>query len=337
MLDVSNATVNFKTYRGLSCKKLGLTIDGIDYILKFPANLKSKNMKNTTLSYSNSSVSEFLGSKIYEKFNIPVHDVQLVMYKGKLCALCKDFSYKGTLQEFQELKTTIYDDDTVEKQSDGTDTDLEDVLYIIRNQHILKQLPEYETFFWKMFVIDALIGNHDRNNGNHGVLRSNSISIAPVYDNGGCLSPTWDENKMKHWLQDDSKMTDLAYRVNTCCFKKNDKVINPFQLIESKYYPGLNNALCEVMLTPFTEIESVINSCEILTNTQKEFYVKLLKLRYDKLTVLSNSCHALTIMRYAETYGIPKSDIQSEIRRLMSVTGSKSVIELSGYIQDNFL
>lgn len=337
MLDVSNAFVNFSNYGGLACSKLGITLDGTDYMLKAPGNLKVKDVKNTKLSYSNSSVTEYLGSKIYEVFRIPVHEVQLVQYNGKICAMCKDFVKPNKLVEFRELISTYSVNGTFEIELFGTTTDLEEILDVMHNQHVLQQLPSYEDFFWKMFVVDALIGNHDRNNGNHGILQGKYLQIAPVYDNGGCLNPTWDDAKMQECLKYDSKMLDLAYRVNTCYFTKNNKAINPFQLLASKYYPGLNNALCEVMLTPFEAIKSVIDNCDILSDIQREFYTKLLKLRYAKLAEIAKDCYSLTIQRYIEVYGIDQSRISDEIHRLMSITGSKSLKELSEYIQDNFL
>lgn len=147
-LDELNLNLNLNTYGGISCSKVGITLNGDNYLLKFPGSIKNKNMKNVILSYSNSSISEYLGSKVYDAFGIPVHDVQLVIYKDKLCALCRDFTGTGELVEFRELKSTFLNDSLdTNDYSNGIDTDLDDVLFIIRNQHMLKCITNYERFF----------------------------------------------------------------------------------------------------------------------------------------------------------------------------------------------
>ena len=47
-----------------------------------------------------------------------------------------------------------------------------------------------------MFIVDALIGNWDRHNGNWGFLYNtvtDEIALAPGYDCGSCLFPQADE------------------------------------------------------------------------------------------------------------------------------------------------
>ncbi len=54
--------------------------------------------------------------------------------------------------------------------------------------------------FWDMFIIDALIGNTDRHNGNWGFLvntEMNEIKFSPIYDCGSCLNQCL---KMKNLL-----------------------------------------------------------------------------------------------------------------------------------------
>ena len=50
-------------------------------------------------------------------------------------------------------------------------------------------------FYYKMFIVDAFIGNKDRHNGNWALLQSSdNIRISPVYDCGSSLSPLVDES-----------------------------------------------------------------------------------------------------------------------------------------------
>lgn len=54
---------------------------------------------------------------------------------------------------------------------------------------ILKEIPDIQTRFWEQFIVDMLINNNDRNNGNWGVLYENGeYRLAPVFDNGASFS-----------------------------------------------------------------------------------------------------------------------------------------------------
>ena len=51
-------------------------------------------------------------------------------------------------------------------------------------------------WFWDMFIVDALIGNWDRHNGNWGFLYevdTDRMKIAPVYDCESFLFPQADD------------------------------------------------------------------------------------------------------------------------------------------------
>lgn len=48
-------------------------------------------MKNINLSYSNSPVCEYIGSKIYELIGMPVHNTILGVRNEKIVVACEDF------------------------------------------------------------------------------------------------------------------------------------------------------------------------------------------------------------------------------------------------------
>lgn len=77
MADFNGYEQNLRMYGGTAGRKMGITYNGKNYILKFPGNLKEQGMKNIQLSYSNSPVCEFIGSQIYEKLGFPVHETIL--------------------------------------------------------------------------------------------------------------------------------------------------------------------------------------------------------------------------------------------------------------------
>lgn len=95
-------------YGGTAGRKMGITYNGKDYLLKFPGNLKEQKMKNINLSYSNSPVCEYIGSKIYELVGLPVHNTILGTRNGKIVVACEDFLNDGDrLYEFDKIKVTF--------------------------------------------------------------------------------------------------------------------------------------------------------------------------------------------------------------------------------------
>ena len=62
LINFNNFQQNQRMYGGTAGRKMGITYNGKDYLVKFPGNLKEQKMKNINLSYSNSPVCEYIGS-----------------------------------------------------------------------------------------------------------------------------------------------------------------------------------------------------------------------------------------------------------------------------------
>ena len=65
--DFTDYHLGWNTYQGANGAKISIIIDGEEYMLKFPANAR----QNPALHYSNSIVSEFIGSRIFSILGIP--------------------------------------------------------------------------------------------------------------------------------------------------------------------------------------------------------------------------------------------------------------------------
>ena len=90
-MDFTNYEINkFKNYGGANCSKRCVVYHGETYMLKFPQETKI----NKEISYTNSTVSKYIGCKIYELLEIPVQETLLGTYtykgKEKLVVACKD-------------------------------------------------------------------------------------------------------------------------------------------------------------------------------------------------------------------------------------------------------
>ncbi|MBP2629496.1 MAG: hypothetical protein H6Q70_124 [Firmicutes bacterium] len=291
LIDFSGYEQNDRMYGGLSGNKVGICYEDENYILKFPGNLKGREMKNIQLSYSNSPICEYLGSHIYQKLGIPTHDTLLGTRNGKIVVACKDFLRRGDrLNEFREIKTT-YEPQFLDQNGDvtnGVGTDLNEIIDTMEKHPFLKGTPGVKERFWDMFVVDAYIGNSDRNNGNWGVIvrLDGKKELAPVYDNGGCLNNKWDDEKMDKILHDTAFLKAQAYNGVVCIFTLNDKKINPFQFIQKMEVSDCSLAVKRIV--PRIEkcklqIYRLIAATPVLSDIQKTFYRKMLNERLEKV------------------------------------------------------
>lgn len=291
MIDFNGYEQNQRMYGGTAGRKMGIFYEGKNYFLKFPGNLKEQGMKNIRLSYSNSPVCEFLGSQIYRMLGFEVHETILGERNGKVVVACGDFLEDGEiLYEFDKIKVTFEPHflDSSGNETNGVGVDLYEVLMTIQEHPFLKDIKGVREHFWDMFVVDAFLGNPDRNNGNWGIIlgRNGEKRIAPVYDNGNCLNCKWDEEKMKEVLEDGRRVEIEAYKGRRCIFELEGKKLNPYQLMEGMKYEECTRAVKRIvpkMEAAFTEIDEMIREIPVLSDVQKEFYHTMIKCRYEEV------------------------------------------------------
>lgn len=280
---------NQRLYGGTAGRKIGITYNGKEYLLKFPGNLKEQQMKNINLSYSNSPVCEYIGSKIYELIGLPVHNTILGMRNGKVVVACEDFLEDGDrLYEFDKIKVTFEPHflDSNGNETNGVGVDLYEIMMTIQEHPFLQDVSGVKERFWDMFIIDALIGNTDRNNSNWGIIlrKDGSKELAPVYDNGNCLNNKWDDEKMQIVMEDSAKMEAEAYKARRCIFELQGRRINPYHVMESMEYQECSEAICRLTSKIgycMDKIQAMIKEIPVLSETQKNFFITMIKYRYE--------------------------------------------------------
>ena len=278
MIDFSEATEELNNYRG-SEKKKTLIYNNKKYLVKFPDPIREKN-KN--ISYINNAFSEYIGSNIFKIVGFEVQNTILGTYnyngKEKIVCACEDFTDENhILYEFENIALSVNPDKKIE-------TELEDIIEVINVITKTMKVKELKEKFWDMFIIDSLIGNKDRHNGNWGILLNRITNIsefAPIYDCGSCLNSTLSDSEIENLSETEIK--DLA--INTySCIKENGKKINAMSYIKSLKNRDCNNAIFRVFdKIDLNKIEEFINNVEGITNIRKEFYKKIIKIRYDIL------------------------------------------------------
>ena len=281
-IDFTNCPVRNKTYAGANGSKISVIYDGHLYMLKFP----SAAALNKDMSYANGCISEYLGCHIFETVGIPVQKTLLGTYtkngKEKIVVACRDFTSSGVvLQDFASLKNTIID-----SVHNGYGTELDDILLAIDSQTAIDPTG-LRTWFWNVFIVDALIGNWDRHNGNWGFLYhvdTDRMELAPVYDCGSCLLPQADERIMEQALVNEDVMNARVYQFPTSAIKLDGRKINYYDFLMSAEEPECNAAIQRMVpKINLEQIKGFIEEVPFITELQKTFYKRYITARFEQI------------------------------------------------------
>lgn len=283
MIDFSNCDVNkFKYYGGKNGGKICIKYQGQDYMLKFP----SINEGISEHGYSNSCISEYVSCHILRTLGLNVQDTVLGTYcvngVQKIVVACRDFTTDNVVfRQFAELKNS-----QIESSKNGYGTELSEVLQTIDNQ-LVYDVQTLKSFFWDMFIADSFVGNFDRHNGNWGFLINENmqkIDIAPIYDCASCLYPQLTDEKISEIINNDSEMEARVFIFPTSALKIDNQKINYFDFISSLKNEECNLALARVFpKIDLDKINKLIDETPFISKIRKEFYKKILHLRYEKI------------------------------------------------------
>lgn len=283
-MDFTNCKrIKGRAYNGANGKKISIEYNGKQYMLKFPPSGKDK---PTDLSYTNSCFSEHIGSSIFNLLGIEAQNTILgtftVAENEKIVCACEDFTADGSLLfDFCSIKNTIID-----SEREGRGTELEDILETIEKQQFVDS-EKLLNRFWDTFIVDALLGNFDRHNGNWGFLynpKNEQSRLAPVFDCGSCLLPQADAKVMEKVLVDEDEMNARIYCFPTSAIHLDGRKINYYDFLSSGVNKDCNKALYRIMeRIDFDEINSLINNVEYASDLQKTFYKSYIRSRYDRI------------------------------------------------------
>lgn len=282
MINFTNCVEELNKFSGSEKKKTLIFEDKI-YLVKFPDPILDKN-KN--ISYINNSLSEYVGSNIFRLVGFETQETLLGKYKfngvEKTVCACLDFTDdENELYEFESIALSANPDKKI-------GTELEDILEILRNSKLFDYNSIQEKF-WDMFIIDSIIGNTDRHNGNWGFLvnkKTKKIEFSPIYDCGSCLNPMLEDSDIEKMSIEDFKNIVLnCYS----CLKENNKKINYMTFIKSRKNNECNEALKRMFnKIDIEKIDSFINDISCISDVRKDFYKKIISMRYDILKKVYN-------------------------------------------------
>lgn len=276
MIDFTNAIEEFNNYKG-SEKKKTLIYDNKKFLVKFPDPVREKN-KN--ISYINNAFSEYVGSNIFRISDFETQNTILGKYvyngKEKVVCACEDFTdEKHVLYEFENLALSTNPEKKIE-------TEIKDIMDVLEENNKLINASKVKGKFWDMFLIDSIIGNTDRHNGNWGFLlnkETGNVKFSPIYDCGSCLNPMIEDEVIEKLSETEIK--NLAINCYSC-LKENGKKINYMTYIKQMKNEECNKSIVRNFdKINIEKINEFIDKIECMSEIRKEFYRKIIKMRYE--------------------------------------------------------
>lgn len=209
------------------------------------------------------------------------------MYDDKVVVACKDFlADNERLWDFAVLKTSMPIYDAEGDVLTGSSTSLAETLSVIENHPDLGEIrDDLRERFWDMFIVDALIGNPDRNNGNWGIISDGkTFRLSPVFDNGSSFHFRKSDSQLQKMLADIKELQIQAYKGRVCIFEENGKQINPYKYIASLQNTDCNAAIKRIV--PRIDLDKIyqfIDDTPALSDSRKWFCKETIKIRTEEI------------------------------------------------------
>ena len=263
-----------ENYYGGSEQKIGIKYHGESYMLKF--------QKKTPFGLRFNTISEYLGCHIYQLLDMPCQETFLGTYQGNNVVACKLFNTNGK----QFVPFNDVGESTIEEDINHYQYDYEDIIKLLEANKKLTDVEETISFFFEIYIVDALLGNFDRHGGNWGFLKKNNkYTIAPVFDNGSCLYPNLtDEDEIKNIIHDQEQIDLRIFRFPTSQIRLNGNKSSYFDVISSLQFKEINKALLKIYpRINFEKIDFLIDSIDIISEIRKNFYKTMIRERCQKI------------------------------------------------------
>lgn len=291
------------SYGGMAGFKDGILYENAYWIIKYPKSTAGLT-DVAELSYVSSPLSEYLGSHIYEILGYDVHETMLCFRENKIAVACKDFRTDDQqLLEIRTLKNSANEElthlleTTFVSTSSSHMIDLDEILTHLRMNRNLKDVPGIIERFWDMLVVDILINNNDRNNGNWGILRDNAGSrLAPIFDNGAAFNSKTPDSKLYNLLQNED-LFERSVLNGATTFSREGKRISAHQMLNldipelrmaiQKNVPKIQSNLEAIKglieAVPYDYTTPTGKVLSVCTDIRKEFYIRSIQMRFDKM------------------------------------------------------
>lgn len=272
-MDFSRCKLSGKYYGG-SEKKLGIILDGTEYMLKF--------RKETAFGIRNNHFTEYIGSHIFAALGFNAQETYLGTYRSSQVVACRDFNVDGV----QFVPFNDVGESTLDQDKETYQYEYKDIMQMLMDNSKLTDVKETVELFWRIFIVDALLGNFDRHGGNWGFLKKdNQYSLAPVFDNGACLFPNMtDEEEMLRVIHSEEETDKRIFNFPTSQIRLHGRKSSYYEVIHSLEFEECRQALAYVYRQiDMDRLENIIDETPLLTEVQQLFYKHMLRARYKKI------------------------------------------------------
>ena len=284
LLNFSEALEIAPEYTG-SEKKKTMILNDKKYLVKFPDPNRSSKLE---ISYINNVYSEYLGTKVFEICGFETQKVVLGIYdkdgKNRYVCGCEDFTNSEVkLVEFEKFENASIEPNPFKRE-------LKDIFHIVESGVYNIDLDELKEKFWDMFIIDCLIANTDRHNGNWGFLKNikeEKLTFSPIYDCGSCLFSTYTDEDMEQCLNNSTKILDCIKNTSSA-IRDNGARIKYYEFITSLENKDCNSALMRMYnKIDLNKIFDLIESIDVISKIRKEFYKEVIEEKYNKILTVA--------------------------------------------------
>lgn len=296
-------------YGGAAGDKDGIVIDGEPWICKYPKPTVGMRGKANLSPLSLTPLSEYLGSHIYSILGYPAHETILGIRDGLLVVACKDFCEEDErLFEIRTLKNIhiaeMRDELGLDLHETGDDhlVDLNELFIHFSHNPELKNIKGIRERFWDQVVIDGLIGNNDRNNGNWGIIVGpKGRRISPVFDNGAAFYPKKSDASIQKGLRlPEEERIQNVLNVITPFTLDGEHHLNYGKILsltekdipaeEAKYLTESIKRVAKLVSMKMPEIEDLFSSLpekaegiEVMTKERSKYYLESFKARFERI------------------------------------------------------
>ncbi|MCQ2799929.1 MAG: HipA domain-containing protein [Bacilli bacterium] len=311
ILDLSNCPYSERNgfYGGAAGDKDGIIIDGEPWICKYPKPTIGMRKESGLSPLALTPLSEYLGSNIYRILGFPVHETRLGIRDGFLVVACKDFcSTSDRLFEIRTIKNIHIAEMRHDLNIDLHETGDEHLVYLnelfvhFNKNPELKNVPGLSQRFWDQVIVDGLLGNNDRNNGNWGIISiDGERRLAPIFDNGASFYPKRSDSSLEKGLSASLEereansqniitpfTLDGVHHLNFKSILKLDENSIPEEEAEllkesMKRVAKLVHEHMDEIEELFSSLPSVSMGISVISDARREFYLSSFKFRFDLL------------------------------------------------------
>ena len=286
------------------------------YVVKEPRPKKvnlPKFRRDFSADFYYNCVSEYLGSHIFVLCGIETHETYLGYFTcvdgvRRICVACKDFTTddkyvdeNGTtlvricsLAEYKhDFKRNGVDENPLINRADG-DASLEEIERMFRESKYFKdKADEFINEFYDRFVVDALISNCDRHNGNTSFLAPvsdlpnvrNLFKMSPVYDCGASFISQATTERLEYVLNHENELNDRLYDFFGSKILETDSSTDKIR--PGTYFNSLKNEnLNKAILRMYPRIKEALPSMyEVIDDLESSGVIEPIRAKFYKVFI----------------------------------------------------